>query len=1094
MQRDDDPVAGAKAAGPSTISDVLATLQLSDDSEAQVTSFVDSLAQGLSGPRFRKLLTYILKLVELNRSKYETLRSEQARFIDLATSNRDELNQILTVLQERLPPVAPVPRVPAVPAVATQPFQAPLPAVPAMATQPSQATLPNIPAVAPQVSQSTEPPAPMAPASAPVQPSAFQAVPPPSAPQAAGMGYFAAPATFTPSIPNQDGTVSRRMDQVGNNVIVTFSGDDEMASKKAKLFRSSAKYDIFTGQDMSKFPEWVAQFLSGVNLFQPTEPNACRIALHLLRDKAAEMSKNVSQQVTMRNLQELLTTLDRIFNTSGNRIVAVGLFNSFTQREDMPVQDYAIRIEQLFYRAYPGMNPDLSIFLMDRFINGLISTDVKQRLRIPPQPSYLREAVEKAMSLTAAIYHGDQIMKQRSMAWKMAASASNPLNTKSSKNPRGHIQMIETPEDTPATVQVIRKWCTLHKTDKHSNADCRAQKETAPSSTATATASKKCPKGSEKRKAKSRKLRFKSTSDKKKFLRSIEDTEGVSLESASSDDEDVVEQSLMQLDPVSGGTTDEEEEGELHILMLDPDSLLDDPDINMDSVFLDPSASTEALDSGVSGIRLEGEKADSPMSMKAGCSSSGFSPLDTALLNTAMNTPVAPVPTVKDEKNPFSPEQYPNVEEDMFPPLASNIINPEASAVESLPNQNYLLFGVYYQPVPPPHNVVVTHSTVPRPDLVPAPLGPLLNVHLPVAASEIPLPATATDTETNGSDLSVPLVEVAPTSAAIADTAAKTPANPDPKEDKEFAVPKEPSSSGSTKTHRKARPRSRSSSSPNSEPSQAPRPQGVSPSDSLTNAKRVRGIGRGKAKEAANVMPMPSSNLLTGAVALENIRITVPTGGGSRKIEIVPDYPANIGHLAKLEDETRGQEEVQLSSAMKTNFTVQLPPSDSLTNAKQVRGVGRGKAKEAANVMPMPSSNLLTGAVALENIRITVPTGGGSRKIEIVPDYPANIGHLAKLEDETRGQEEVQLSSAMKTNFTVQLPREDPQEDSEIDILTGEIKNPKTVPMQFSFQANLVLEDHQRFAQEVLKLEPDSWDRTKVESNPCLFYHAYFLD
>ena len=197
------------------------------------------------------------------------------------------------------------------------------------------------------------------------------------------------------------------MDQVGNNVIVTFSGNDDMASKKAKLFGSAAKYDIFTGQDMSKFPEWVAQFLSGVNLFQPTEPHACRIALHLLRDKAAEMSKNVSQNISMQNLQELLTSLDRIFNTSGNRIVAVGLFNGFTQREDMPVQDYAIRIEQLFYRAYPGLNPDLSVFLMDRFINGLISTEVKQKLRIPPMPSHFREAVEKAMSMTAAIYHGE---------------------------------------------------------------------------------------------------------------------------------------------------------------------------------------------------------------------------------------------------------------------------------------------------------------------------------------------------------------------------------------------------------------------------------------------------------------------------------------------------------------------------------------------------------------------------------------------------------------------------------------------------------------------------------------------------------------
>ena len=371
--------------------------------------------------------------------------------------------------------------------------------MPTVATQPSQATMPAIPAVAPPIPQPTMPPAPAATATAPpsaVYPSAFQAVPPqPSAPQAVGMGFVATPATFTPSIRNSDGTVSRRMDQVGNNVMVTFSGDDEMASKKAKLFGSSAKYDIFTGQDMSKFPEWVAQFLSGVNLFQPTEPNACKIALHLLRDKAAEMSKNVSQNVTMQNLQELLTALDRIFNTSGYRIVAVGLLNSFTQREDMPVQDYAIRIEQLFYRAYPGMNPDGSIFLMDRFITGLISLDAKQKLRIPPQPGYFREAVERAMSSTAAIYHGDQIMKQRSMAWKMAASASNPLNTKSSKNPRGQIQMIETPEDTAATVHVIRKWCAFHKTDKHSNADCRAQKETTSSTT---TASKKRPKGTEK--------------------------------------------------------------------------------------------------------------------------------------------------------------------------------------------------------------------------------------------------------------------------------------------------------------------------------------------------------------------------------------------------------------------------------------------------------------------------------------------------------------------------------------------------------------------------------------------------------------------
>ena len=56
MQRDDDPEAGAQAAGPSTISDVLASLQLSADSEAQVTSFIDSLTHGLTGPLLQKII------------------------------------------------------------------------------------------------------------------------------------------------------------------------------------------------------------------------------------------------------------------------------------------------------------------------------------------------------------------------------------------------------------------------------------------------------------------------------------------------------------------------------------------------------------------------------------------------------------------------------------------------------------------------------------------------------------------------------------------------------------------------------------------------------------------------------------------------------------------------------------------------------------------------------------------------------------------------------------------------------------------------------------------------------------------------------
>ena len=133
------------------------------------------------------------------------------------------------------------------------------------------------------------------------------------APDASLPSYIAAPPAAGMHRPHpadaargDEGIFTRRMGIAGNNVWVTFSSNDEIAFKKAKLFGSSARMDTFNGHDMSRFPQWVAQFLSGVNLYQPSEPHACRVALHLLRDKAAEMAKNVSQHCTMRDLKELL--------------------------------------------------------------------------------------------------------------------------------------------------------------------------------------------------------------------------------------------------------------------------------------------------------------------------------------------------------------------------------------------------------------------------------------------------------------------------------------------------------------------------------------------------------------------------------------------------------------------------------------------------------------------------------------------------------------------------------------------------------------------------------------------------------------------
>ena len=131
LREEEEPPAGAQAAaGPPTLQEVFQSLQLSEFSDVQVTAFVDSLPQGFNKAQFRKILSYVLKFVEYNRSKYEMLRTEYRRLSELANSMRDELTTFAIMQQEQLPAVAPVPAPPP-PTMATLP---PLASVPTQAT------------------------------------------------------------------------------------------------------------------------------------------------------------------------------------------------------------------------------------------------------------------------------------------------------------------------------------------------------------------------------------------------------------------------------------------------------------------------------------------------------------------------------------------------------------------------------------------------------------------------------------------------------------------------------------------------------------------------------------------------------------------------------------------------------------------------------------------------------------------------------------------------------------------------------------------------------------------------------------------------
>ena len=231
MQREDAQASASSAQvsgqGNRTLQEVLQDFSISEFSEAQLEAFINSLTTGtgISKHHFRKFLSYVLKFVEYNRSKYDRLNTELGHIKEELASMKDNLMTGRVSRQE--PGLRPEASPAAIPPSAPQAMAAPL------------------------ASQST----------APIRPLASQAMVPLPALQAMATGPVVSSTTYSLPVLNADGTISHKMDQVGNNVTVTFSGNDEMASKKSKLFGSSAKLDTFTGYDMSQFPEWVAQFL-----------------------------------------------------------------------------------------------------------------------------------------------------------------------------------------------------------------------------------------------------------------------------------------------------------------------------------------------------------------------------------------------------------------------------------------------------------------------------------------------------------------------------------------------------------------------------------------------------------------------------------------------------------------------------------------------------------------------------------------------------------------------------------------------------------------------------------------------------------------
>ena len=294
----------------------------------------------------------------------------------------------------------------------------------------------------------------------------------------------------------------------------------------------------------------------------------------------------------------------------------------------------------------------------------------------------------------------------------MAATTSHPLLTKLIHgNSRAAIQTLDTSEEDHVSIQALKQWCALHKSNKHSDADCRAQQETAPSSVKKRSTVAK--KGS-----KPRRLRFKTAGDKKKFLRSVEGLEGVSLEDGS-DVEEIFEQSLMQLQPpTTTEETDEDTEDtlvDLHVLVIQPTKLqntnviMEDDELLLANQNLDPFGSNIQLTpvadvpnecqgsvtqptSATDVFHLEGEPTLFEVIEQASNDFS-FSQEPTSGQDRSSST----VPTEHPQESTIKKE----LPSEAFPPLPSSTM-PEIPGLTTVPLRNgpVLLNGIFYQPVP----------------------------------------------------------------------------------------------------------------------------------------------------------------------------------------------------------------------------------------------------------------------------------------------------------------------------------------------------------------------------------------------------------
>ena len=142
-------------------------------------------------------------------------------------------------------------------------------------------------------------------------------------------------------------------------------------------------------------------------------------------------------------------------------------------------------------------------------------------------------------------------------------------------------------------------------------------------------------------------------------------------------------------------------------------------------------------------------------------------------------------------------------------------------------------------------------------------------------------------------------------------------------------------------------------------------------------------------------------------------------------------------------------------------------------------------------LIPTVQSHLSGITKPKEGLKVTIPAVGNAMNGAESTTFPTAIWHLSKLDKYASEPLELSKSASAEPGLTVEFQQEFPQEDSDVDIRTGEVKIPAPwcEPLKLDRSRKTTRSLPQRYYNENRK----SGTVTKWR-NPSLFYQEYFLD